>query len=66
MTSAFGVEHTVSKLAVRPIKKPKGKLVKIKTGAVNASHKVVEAGAGPTPASVALRSFTPLRAVLGH
>jgi len=66
MTSAFGVEHEISKFAVKRVKKPKGKLMKVKTGAVNATHRMVAVGAGPSPTGIALRSITPLRAVLGH
>ena len=48
------------------VKRPKGKLRKIKTEAVNATHRVVNAGAGPTPTRVVMQSFTPLRALVGH
>lgn len=67
MISAFGVEHGISKMVARaPKPLPKGKLRKIKVVGTNATHKIVNAGAGPTPVTVALRSITPLRAVLSH
>jgi len=66
MRSAFGVEHTVSKMVIRRVVKPKGKLVKLKTGTVNATHHIVRAGAGPTPVTIAARSIAPIRALTGH
>ncbi len=63
MISAFGVEHEFSKFAV---KRPKGKLRKIKTETAIATHRVVNAGAGPTPTRVVMQSITPLRALVGH
>lgn len=56
MQSAFGVEH-VSKLAVKA--PPKGKK-KIKVAAINHTTRVGTL----TPLTVALKSVTPLRAVI--
>jgi hypothetical protein len=66
--SAFGVDHgEISKLAVRrPKPLPEQKLKRGKIRMINATHKVVGYGAGPTPLTTALRSVTPLRAVVGH
>jgi|SRR5262245_4037957 len=53
----------ISKFAV---KRPRGRVKRGKIKLINSTHKVVNYGAGPTPLTTALRSVTPIRALVGH
>ena len=56
MESAFGVEHTISKMVIKA--PPKGKK-KLKVELINRTTKVGTL----TPVTVALKSITPLKAM---